>query len=307
MASKNPGNQGSSPPPKAPLPQIAQETPFFIRWARELGIVALFLGGIGVMPFYFWVGVGLVYLGCALGLVDIIFDPQFRQRPKLAITVGSAILALAVGFSLGFVFVNAPLGLSGIATNAEYPDNTVISGIVWRPEFTELDFIIENSTSRPYDDLDLLIRPNFPVAAIAQSSDLSGVRIEDHYTMLSRQILKDASGKGKANPLVLAATDSGYKVRCEHLPAKSTLRLVIAIAEIKWNPNPPAQRPDFGLFDPDYILRYKFDDFSTYWYAHAGSNIYTPRVSPDWVKVDGEYNVLYRTRTVSEKITLPRM
>jgi hypothetical protein len=114
------------------------------------------------------------------------------------------------------------------------------------------------------------------------------------------------TGKALAIPLVLLATDAGYVMHCSRLPARTSLQILIALADIKWNPPPePSDRPiQDQVNDKDYVMRVKLDDFSTYWLGHADGNVYAPRPKPQWVKVDGEYTAVFRTRGISQKIEL---
>jgi hypothetical protein len=115
---------------------------------------------------------------------------------------------------------------------------------------------------------------------------------------LRQMLIEGATGNQKANPLTLLATDAGYRVRCDKLPSGTALKIVMAVVDIKWNPAPHKPRSDFGIFDKDYILKTKFDDGSTYWYGHPDGNVYTPRPSPQNVKIYGEYVAGQRKRTV---------
>ena len=97
-------------------------------------------------------------------------------------------------------------------------------------------------------------------------------------------------------------------MHCPQLPAKTSIQILIALADIKWNPPAePSDRPIQDLVnDKDYVLRLKFDDFSTYWLGHADGNVYAGRPHPQWVKVDGEYTAVFRSRGISDKIELAR-
>jgi hypothetical protein len=80
----------------------------------------------------------------------------------------------------------------------------------------------------------------------------------------------------------------------------------IALADIKWNPSPPNDRPiEEKVRDINYIFRLKQDDFSTYWLGHAEANDYTPRpTSTDWARIEGEYKAAQRKRSISQKIQI---
>jgi len=202
--------------------------------------------------------------------------------------------------------VSVTLGAAGLMQAFEFwasaPTGTVVGGITWRPEFRELDVIVNNPTSRSYADLNLLLQPHVPIAAIGQVNNISDVTFEDRFgNSMHQALINTASGGGVLNPLVLADTDAGYKIRCNKLPANSSLKIVIAIAEVKWNPTPfnPLQHT---IFDSDYILRIQNtsnEDHGTYtyWYGHANADLFTPEpATPATLAVDGTYFAMQRQR-----------
>jgi hypothetical protein len=179
--------------------------------------------------------------------------------------------------------------------------------LLGRPEFTELQVWINNPSENNYDDISPVIRPNDPIAAIAQATNVPDVSFEDKNGVSLRLTdINPTAGTKTAIPVVLLATDAGYRVRCPRLPAKTTIRVEIALADIKWNPSPPNDRPiEEKVRDINYIFRLKQDDFSTYWLGHAEANDYTPRpTSTDWARIEGEYKAAQRKRSISQKIQI---
>ncbi len=151
-----------------------------VKWTRAAGLGAEIFGWGGLMlAGWFWPAVGLVYLGFVLLAVDLWLEPELRTRLWWRVGGITAVVLCALGFSIAFVFVSARLPISGIITDGEYPAGTKISGIEWKSEFTELTVIIENPTDRSYEDLNLVIRPTEPVAAIAQATQVADVTFED--------------------------------------------------------------------------------------------------------------------------------
>jgi hypothetical protein len=210
-----------------------------------------------------------------------------------------------VGFSAIVVFAKAPLSVAAMITDAAYPADTVIAGIAFRPEFTELQVVIINVTDRSYDDIDLVIRPTEAVAAIAQLSNVPNVSFQDKNGQTFR-LMNRYRTETTAIPLDLVATDAGYRVRCPRLPAKSSIHIIMALADIKWNP--PTERPQRSLkeqmLDKDFLLRVKYDDFSAYWIGHKNGDIYAPRPNPQWVWVEGEYTSALHTHSIAQKIEI---
>src|SRR5205823_1319749 len=95
-------------------------------------------------------------------------EPDLQGKTRWRMAGLLVIILLGAAFSLGIVFVKAPLEISTLVTDADYPRGTKIANIEWRPEFTELEVWVTNSSDKNYDDLSLLIRPTFPIVAISQ-------------------------------------------------------------------------------------------------------------------------------------------
>jgi hypothetical protein len=287
-------------------PKRNKKLPPLVRWLRAIGLAAVLFGWGGlVREDSFWVGAIAIYLGFAVLVLDIWFEPDFRNSWKTKVTISGIILLVVIAFSWRIVFLDAPLPIAAFSTSGEYPIGTVISGIAWRPQFTELDMDIRDPTDRPYEDLNLVVRPDSAIAAIAQATGLYGVSFEDKNGVTTHLVDFDTrTGNSKAVPLVLVATDAGYKVRCGHLPAQSSLKIVMALTDIKWNPTPPVDFEE-SFKDPNYMLRFKFDDFSTYWLGYKDADVYAPRPkSSEWLRVDGSYVVSHRRRNISQKFQI---
>jgi hypothetical protein len=290
--------------PRAAKPN--PKLPTLFNWFRSAGVIAL-VSGLGsiFIAWWFWTGVALVYFGFLLLMVDLWLEPDFRGKPRSRAVAALFIFLLITVFSWVMVFVDAPLPVRAMMTDGDYPNGTVIAGIAWRPEFTELNVDLENPTDKTYEDLNIVVRPTEAVAAIAQITSVPGVSIEDKYNFASNTLDVDSQSRtSKAVPLTLIATDAGYRVRCPRLTGHSVLKLVIALVDIKWNPHRRPGVPYEQLVrDPDYKQRIKLDDFSSYWKGYKdGDNFATRPTSSEWIKVDGEYTVLYHRRSISEKI-----
>ena len=105
---------------------------------------------------------------------------------------------------------------------------------------------------------------------------------------------------------VLIGTNDGYRLNCETLPAKTTLTVMMALANIKWKPPQKPSQPTPSLeqvMEKDYVLRAEFEPGIFYWLGHADGKVYSlPRPAPEWVKVDGQYAVEGSVFTVSQQI-----
>ncbi len=96
---------------------------------------------------------------------------------------------------------------------------------------------------------------------------------------------------------------------CPHLPAHSDIQIIVALADIRWD---PASFPDYRndksaeIRDKNYILRTKSDDFpGSYWWGVLRWSRYASRpTSTDFIRVDGESTAVQRTRHFSLKLNV---
>jgi hypothetical protein len=199
-----------------------------------------------------------------------------------------------------------PLDIMASVADATYPDGTIIAGVKWRSEFTKLTIEIHNSSSgMVYEDLDLVLKPDQPVAAIAQLSSIIDVSFDTkHALRVDPAFVEGATGNKKAIPLVLVATDAGYRIHCNRLPSRVPLTIIVAVADMIWNPSPSKPREDFGVFEKNYVLRIKMSDASSYWYGYPDAKIYTPRPLPRNLKIEGSYMAGHIQRTVTKDIAI---
>ena len=182
-----------------------------------------------MQPQFFWLSVSLVYGGLLLFGIDLYFEPEFKRRSKW---IGEIVILCFIGvFSVKYVFVSAPINVLYVFSAQEYVSGVPINGIAWRPVFSELDVIVNNPTDDNYDDVNILIRPDHPIATIKQLSNLADVSFEDYFGVTDTIMIQEV-GK-PATPMTLLATNAGYKVHCGRIPPKSSLRLVMALVDFK--------------------------------------------------------------------------
>jgi hypothetical protein len=303
VAARPAQSKKKAPPPPPSHPTRPRQHPF-VTWIRSVGAAGIFLGFSSIIFLgWFWAGVVLVYAALLVILVDLWFQEKLPRKWKI---VGSAIvLAGAAAFSWKIVLVQAPLEVAALVTKAEYPPGATIYGVPWKKEFTDLEMRVINPSDHDYDDINLLIRPTEPIASIQQVvTNVSGVYFTDQHNLgeVKAADLKPF-GRALAVPLTLLATDAGYVMHCPRLPGRTSIQILIALADIKWDP-PPDTTPEDWTTDKDYVLRVKMDDFSTYWYGHADGNVYVGHPNPQWIKVEGEYTGGFRTRDISQKLDL---
>ena len=186
----------------------------------------------------------------------------------------------------------AKLGFASTASIADYPGGTSIAGIAWSRRFTNIRLIVGNSSDLDIQDIDISLLPDRPIAAIGQVGNIPGVTFTPTVDLsMGLEVLKRGTGQRIANPLVLVATEGGYRLRCGTLPRRSMLEVVIAIARVI---DFPAQGaiPKGDVFSRDYVLRIGTPTVG-HWYAHGlFDEIYKPeKVMPHFIKVEGTYSV----------------
>jgi hypothetical protein len=205
--------------------------------------------------------------------------------------------------------LDKPLLFQAMNHNANYLPGTAIGGIPWSSRFSDSRLMIVNQAPFDYTDIDLSVRPDRPIAAIGQVTKLPDVFFTATIDPAMRQEVADrATGQRLVNPLMLIATNGGYRVRCKTLPKNSRLEMVIATAGVI--DTRLARKPGGGLFDRDYVLRFKNDASGiAHWYGHGHDengfieDVYTPnRRMPKAVQINGDYCARQRQRTVSVRL-----
>lgn len=273
-----------------------------LAWCRGVGVGAVLVGAMGlttVIPF--WWAIGLVYVGFMILIADVLLlESELPKKWKFALVV--ALLVLGVLFSNGVVFSSAPLDISAMATDADYPVGTPLPGIQWRSPFSELKLVITNPSGSSYENVSIFVKPNKPIASIGQTSDLAGVSFMCGHDPSVYVDDIDPSGHKTAIPLVLVATDAGYYVRLDKLPSGRPLELVLAIAGMK-------EPKRLGKFDNDYMVRTSFQNAREKepvfcWWGHRShsDDIYTPREVTTMVTVRVTYTAKLKPRTISQDI-----
>jgi hypothetical protein len=292
--------------PKPPRKKKPKRHPM-LAWIIKAGIASELFGWGGLLiSGWFVISTVLIYLGFLLFGIDLWFEPELAPKLGWRIVGTAVIVASAIAFSIGVVFVKAPLLASAEMTDGTYPAGTKIAEILWRPEYTEVDVYIRNPSDRPYDDLDVVMRTNSPIAAIAQKGNACpGASFEDRNDYSNHLLdVNGKTGERTALPVVVLATDAGYRMRCAHLPANTTITVVIAMADLKWGGCATSGNPEKTLLD-GCPIRIKFEDYSSYWIGLPGRDVFTPRPSSsDAVKVDKNYTVMYRRRSETQRIPI---
>lgn len=147
----------------------------------------------------------------------------------------------------GVVWPSAKLEVDSYAMQ-NTSDGLNVEGIAWNSHFTELRVSITNPTNADYDDVDLVIRPDFPIreAVIAHHSPFCSLEPNRLGTIKTTRVKKggttnynifwkggeidihDSQG-GEYHDLAYV---SGYRLRCSTFPRNSSVNVVFAAVQL---------------------------------------------------------------------------
>lgn len=146
------------------------------------------------------------------------------------------------------IIEQAPLVVRSTMINAGYPLGTKLGGIIWTPELRDLRVTINNETDYDYQDMDITIRLHLPIRAIGQITNVSGVTFvtpepqfwqgpngepivkwdsTTGHTLGDQWEVRTQNKHGSIIPI--AVYPYQYRVRCDKLPHRTSLEIIIAI------------------------------------------------------------------------------
>jgi len=266
------------------------------------------VGGIGVMPFYFWIGA----LMCELGLLVLLATVWFYDKGWIRGIFTTIAVSALVFMNLDIVFRDASLDFFA---NSSSDYAAVVGDVPWQPEFTYLRVTLDNDTDFDFTDMDFTLEPNVPIMAISQISAVPGVAFHGDGT---KEVVTIGSPKWKEQTISLHqptiySTDpdgkrtelparqleaSQYRIVCDKLSKHSSLDLAIAVARIDrarssqaivyWvNEDPKRDHPELtSAFIP------------------TGSSypVVYIKERPSQVRIVGEYTAHFRPRTFNVSV-----
>jgi hypothetical protein len=216
---------------------------------RSLGLSIL--GGFGMMRYYFWLGVLVVYVGIAALIWEVCVEPELTKRSIWIQVVGiGLVFALFDLFTIGVVAARAPIAFYSYAMRkGDYPAGTVIGGITWDPHLTDLRVAVTNPSDDDYQDLDLAVQPDkwsYKAAIVTSPSGCDLTPIGGNTVFLARNgkggsttVTMTPIGTGfdahdnQGNLYTSLATESGYRLRCGKFPAHFSVQIVFAVVTVR--------------------------------------------------------------------------
>jgi hypothetical protein len=199
------------------------------------------------------------------------------------------------------------LKIEASTTKANFPANTKLAGIDWTNNYAMVRVVIVNQTNKNYEGLDLNILPNSPVVAAGQESSVEGVSFSPTAApMFDMELVNSTTRERTVVPLVLVATNAGYRVRCDKLPSKHRLVLVFAGVEMSAPTHNPGVLQE--VLSLNYWCRIKNDKNGTSaWFGHsnhAGVIFSASRPVVSLVDVRGRFTAMGRVNEVKQAITV---
>ena len=282
-------------------------TPGMLDYLRTLAGPAFVIGGWQLIPTSYIAGALIVYLGFVVCLVEVIWEPVLLRRPcQLQVALVAIVFVAIAVFTISIVIVDAPLCFSTMATDIKYGEHEAPGGIEWIPAFSELDLFIANNTDNDYENINLLVRPDVPIAKIAQISSLPDVTFADRQGLIARATIEEVNKQAPIH-LEFIATDVGYKIHCGKLPEHFSLNIIMALAAPQ-KTVPPQQGfnvpPGASLANFTVVTLVKNDDGEfKYWYGSPQNLIiYGPPPKCTSISIRGSYIAKYHTKTVDQVI-----
>jgi hypothetical protein len=280
-------------------------------WVRAFIGPGFILTGWQIMSLSYVAGLTIILFGFMGCLAECIWEPELIKRPyQIQIVLIGIMGFLFDMFAINVAFVAAPINFTSFQTDIDYTAGNAPAGISWEPFFTELDFIVTNPSDGNYDNVDLLVRPDFPVAKVAQQSSLQGVSFEDRYGVNVRATVEEV-GFRPPIPMVFLGTNAGYKVHCASIPPNTSLSLVLAVVEFtKAKPEDSGRAftipsgADLSRLVMSPTITNKEGTF-TYWFGSAVNKVnYIPKPTVKDVHVEISYTTRYRKRNKTAEVSV---
>lgn len=256
-------------------------------------------------------GIAIVYFGFCLCLAECVWEPELVRRPyQIQVVLIGLVVALTTLFTINVVGVQAPLYAMATGSSMNYPPDAAMMADIhpWLEKYYPVRVLIKNASSHDYMDLNFVLKPDKPIAKISQISGFCKLYFEDAVPVSSDiGVQKPPDTEIQGLSTVLIATDGGYRVRCEKLPANSTIEILAALVNIdeKKLPAPTLWIEDV-LRQP--VVNKNSGTVINHWFTDsrnphlASGEVFLSRPIPTFVWMYGTYKCLGRDRGSTEKL-----
>lgn len=191
------------------------------------------------------IGMSLLFAAC---------DVVLHFLTKRGIAVGVALTYIGIGLMFIGAFVgtwgirmldrgaeatapsNGPLQVKAIAFPIAHENGVRVAGIVWEKGYSRTEMQFTNALNEPITDLDVTIRPEFPIIKSVATSDFAKCRIGPSVqvplpTIIGpsadgsmRVVADNASANDSANVMIL----DSHRLYCEKLASRAGIHVVLA-------------------------------------------------------------------------------
>jgi hypothetical protein len=148
-------------------------------------------------------------------------------------TVGALLSILAAGVVIIlFLMKLAPLVMSSFALEDDFEQGTVIGGIDWQNNYSEIRLNLDNPQYLAYENISLLIMANLPIANVGSLSTLSKCTYKLYTGQIIAPELKILGKDGSTIPLLTPESKGTmadqYQIFCDRALGRNNLELIIA-------------------------------------------------------------------------------
>jgi hypothetical protein len=241
-------------------------------YLRGLGSVLVTVAALTIY-FFFWPAAGMFYAACLFGLLDLWFEKNLTRLAKTAIALG--IILGASWFTFCIVLYPAKLETTSSWFRADYPVDTDVSGIKWKPGMSELWVNFHNPTERDYDDVELTMLIPDGFVQTTQSTAIPCSPIEE--------MIWDIHDS-KSNVYEKLFRKELIRYRCDKLPKNASIQFVIAVV------------------NADDLL--KFMQVQTVKPRRDVSGLFGPKRKPAWLAISATYRVMLRPHKLDTRVDI---
>ena len=228
----------------------------------------------------------------AASLYPLVASGPIRTRLITTLFTGAG-LSIFIYYTLWTPLT--PVGLFARTSSAKQPNGAVIGNIPWSDKYREVRVTITNNSNRNVEAIDLVVRPDQPVAAVAQVTNISDVSFTPNDPPVVEMQELETADRRTVMPTIPLATLRGYRVRCDALPRRSRLELVMAAVTINETGDGSGA---------DKVLRVNYNSGQAAWFAHPGHSgaVFALKPTVKEVFISGQYTVAEREHNVSRRL-----